>query len=140
ALLRRRVAPRGVAALDLREPREAARSRRLAGDAAPCRRRALTHDRRPGSAPMSLNFAEILAPHGISGFLADFWEREVLHIRRDAPDFYARLMTRGDVERLLLSGRRGAADTRLSMRGLRVGAEHYTDAEGSSMRAVYKLY
>ncbi len=89
---------------------------------------------------MSLDFAQILDPYPLSQFLEIYWERDVLHIARDAVEFYAPLMTRGDVERLLVSGRRGSADTRLSLRGMRVGAEHYTDADGTSMPAVYKLY
>ncbi|MEZ4381357.1 MAG: cupin domain-containing protein [Nannocystaceae bacterium] len=89
---------------------------------------------------MTRTFHDLLAPHSLETFLARFWEREALHVARGDADFYASVLDRADVERLLYSGRRGVLDTRLNLRGRRVNAERYTDAEGSHLPAVYREY
>jgi ribosomal protein L16 Arg81 hydroxylase len=48
-----------------------------------------------------LNLAGLLSPIGADTFGRDYWEKQPLFIQRDAPDYYAELLTLDDIDRFL---------------------------------------
>jgi ribosomal protein L16 Arg81 hydroxylase len=43
----------------------------------------------------------LIAPFPVDDFLRDYWQKQVLHVRRQKPDFYADHLTIDDIDRLL---------------------------------------
>ena len=48
---------------------------------------------------LSPAFARMISPVGVEEFFDVYWEKELLHLRRETPDYYSDALTVGDVDR-----------------------------------------
>ena len=88
--------------------------------------------------------ASIIEPMDVAEFIGRYWERELLLVRRDDPDFYSDLLTMRDVDHLLANSGLRESELRVIVGGENVwpreiGAEKGPRAAGDLAR-VYELY
>jgi ribosomal protein L16 Arg81 hydroxylase len=98
--------------------------------------------RRGAASRLPFGFAELISPIGVESFTADHWEREHVVLHRDAPDYYASLLTLADMDELLATSRVRASDLRVIADGVETPVTELVseDQPGSYANAVETLY
>jgi ribosomal protein L16 Arg81 hydroxylase len=95
--------------------------------------------KRPGSA-----LASIIDPIDSASFVADYWERKPLLVRRDDPAFYANLLTFEDVDYILANSGLRESDLRVVVDGQNLWQRKDQDARGhfapGTLEDVYRAY
>ncbi|WP_187345126.1 cupin domain-containing protein [Cystobacter ferrugineus] len=77
----------------------------------------------------------ILHPMPVEVFLNEYWEKKVLHISRNQPDYYKRLFTLRDLDAFL-----GHTLTNDEVRSAKEGKVIYPRVEGESKTTLYQFY
>jgi ribosomal protein L16 Arg81 hydroxylase len=87
--------------------------------------RTRNHRRQPdGPRPHDLSW--LLGSVAVDSFVAGYWEQQPLVVRREAPDYYARLMTFDDFDALLAHADAIVPHVELVRNGAQVRVEDYT--------------
>lgn len=76
------------------------------------------------AAPRPVDFAQAIAPIGRETFFSEYFERKHLVVRRDDPDYYARLLSLPDIDRVLTQMMIPAEEMQLVQKG-----RSFTDAD-----------
>ncbi len=74
----------------------------------------------------SFDFARLIRPLTIDAFLATYWERRHVLLKRDQPDYYQSLITAGDLERIISDSDARYPAIRLAKGGGYFAPEVYT--------------
>lgn len=80
----------------------------------------------------------IFGPVTIDDFFSDYWEKTLLHIQRDKPDYFSSLLSRAGIEKLLAERNLYFPDVQMTQHNRTIAAEDYTSASNriSALRVV----
>jgi ribosomal protein L16 Arg81 hydroxylase len=88
--------------------------------------------------------AAIIDPIDIASFVADYWERKPLLVRRDDPVFYANLLTFEDVDYMLANSGLRESDLRVVVDGENLWLRKHADDRGhfppGTLEDIYRAY
>ncbi|MBN8233379.1 hypothetical protein JYK02_38265 [Corallococcus macrosporus] len=77
----------------------------------------------------------ILHPMSVEVFLSEYWEKKVLHIPRNRPDYYSHLFSLGELDSFL-----GHSMTNDEVRMARSGSVTHPNVEGDNKTTLYQFY
>jgi ribosomal protein L16 Arg81 hydroxylase len=79
---------------------------------------------------MDYSLQKIVAPVAVSTFLAEYWEAKPLVVARDRPDYFASLLTLGDIDRVLTTLSLHHPEVGIVNAARRVAPEEYSYPSG----------
>lgn len=95
----------------------------------------------PADNRFDFSLQSLLAPYDRATFLSKFWDNAPLVLQREKADYYAGLLTVGDIDRLLNSRELRGDDLRLARAEEVIAAETYTKVNGAiDVAEVYALF
>lgn len=89
----------------------------------------------------SKKFSDLIQPIGIKDFGANYWEKQVLHIRRDDPDFFSSLFSIEDLDKVLEYNRPQGTSLKVVKSNQPMNPTVYENQDGSlNLNQLYTAY
>ncbi|WP_019991413.1 cupin domain-containing protein [Rudanella lutea] len=87
------------------------------------------------------HFSDLIQPIGLHDFEANYWEKQVLHIQRDNPDFFSSLFSIADLDKVLDYNRPKGGNLRVVKSQQPLNPTIYENKDGSlNLNQLYTAY
>jgi ribosomal protein L16 Arg81 hydroxylase len=87
------------------------------------------------------DFTDLIQPTGLEDFEANYWEKQVLHIQRNNPDFFSSLFSIEDLDKLLEFNRPQGSSLKVVKNNQSMNPTFYENQDGSlNLNQLYTAY